>query len=104
MDTIADASEPAGFALVRAAFETSRGLPAWRPGLMKVGLLRSDGRLVATGVFHDLRQARLFSIQMGGLGYTEADGDAAQACGCDAVFAPRLWTFEAAAQRAAAAI
>jgi hypothetical protein len=31
-------------------------------------------------------------------------GDAAQACGCDTVFAPRLWTFEAAAQRAAAAI
>jgi hypothetical protein len=103
MNTVADASEPAGFALVREAFETARGLPAWRPGLVKVGLLRSDGRLVATGVFHDLRQARLFSIQMDGLGYTETDGDAAQACGCDTVFAARLWTFEAAAQRATVA-
>lgn len=95
METIANELEPPGFDLVRQAFETSRQLPAWRPGTVRIGLARADGRLVATGVLHDLRQARLFSIQMGGLGYREADGRQAQAADCDVVFAPRPWTYAA---------
>ena len=95
MDTIANEPVPAGFDQVREAFQTSLELPAWRPGTVRIGVARADGQLVATAVLHDLRQARLFSIQMGGLGYSESAGDEARAVGCDVLFTPRTWTFGA---------
>ena len=96
MDTIANEPAPVGFDRVREAFRTSLELPAWRPGTIRIGVTRGDGHLVATAVLHDLRQARLFSIQMDGLGYSESTGDAARTAGCDVVFIPRTWTFRAA--------
>jgi len=96
MDTIANEPGPAGFDRVRQAFQTSLELPAWRPGTVRIGVARGDGQLVASAVLHDLRQARLFSIQMGGLGYSESTGDKARAAGYDVVFIPRTWTFSAA--------
>lgn len=93
MQTFANVPPPSGFQQVREAFDTSLQLPAWRPGTVRIGVARGDGQMVATAVLHDLRQARLFSIQMDGLGYGETRGDTAEAAGCDVVFTPRLWNF-----------
>lgn len=93
METIANEPPPAGFAQVHEAFETALELPAWRPGTVRIGVARSDGQIVAKAVLHDLRQARLFSIQMNGLGYIESGGEAAESAGCDVVFTPQVWTY-----------
>ncbi|MBC5766559.1 hypothetical protein [Ramlibacter albus] len=85
MDLLAD--QPPGFHEVRNAYTVARELPLWRDAPVKVGVCRGDGELVATGIFGDHRQARLFTIQMTALGYAECEA----ALGCDRVYVPERW-------------
>ncbi|MGE4240795.1 hypothetical protein [Ramlibacter sp.] len=91
MEILANQNEPAGFRQIQQAFDTARQLSCWKPRLVKVGVCRSDGNLAAIGVFHDQRQARLFAIQMGGLGYRQLDESMDD---CELTFVPERWTAE----------
>jgi hypothetical protein len=91
MQPIANQTVPAGFRQIQQAYETAHQLSPWKPVLVKVGVCRSDGELAAVGIFDDQRQARLFAIQMGGLGYRQIDGGMGD---CDMVFTPEMWTAE----------
>jgi hypothetical protein len=77
---------------VRNAFHVARELPQWRDAPVKVGVCGTDGELLATGVFQDHRQARLFTIQMDALGYREVDAaEGAADRGCDRLYVPGMW-------------
>ena len=87
MDFIATEPPPPGFHEVHKAFDTARELPQWRDAPVSVGVCRGDGRVVATGVLQDHRQARLFCIQMAALGYAEHESQD----GFDRVYVPERW-------------
>lgn len=106
MKTFANQPVPAGFADIRKAFDTALALPRLQPACVKVGICRGDGELVATGVLHDRRHARLFAIQMQALGYAEHAAHAGEPLrdGCDVLFRPESWSArQAVAEEATAA-
>jgi hypothetical protein len=87
MDLLAH-RQPAGFNEVHNAYAVALELPRWRDAPVRVGVCAGDGELVATGLFQDHRQARLFTIQMNALGYEECDG---AVHGCDRIYVPAAW-------------